>query len=64
MKKNKSITFRCSEKTYLRIQSIRQQMIDKGFDEDMLTDAYIIRESIRALDEKIKYFIYDIELKK
>lgn len=64
MKKDKIIAFRGTQKTYERINNIRKQMIQKGFDEDMLSDSYIIREAIRTLEEKIKYFVYDIEIKK
>lgn len=60
----KNISFICSDKFYNRINNIRHQMIKKGFPEEILTDEYIVKEAIRTLDEKIKYLIYDIELKK
>lgn len=60
----KNISFICSDKFYNRINSIRHQMIKKGFNKELLTDEYIVKEAIRTLDDKIKYFVYDIELKK
>lgn len=64
MKKDKIIAFRGTQKTYERINNIRKQMIAKGFEEDMLSDSYIIREAIRVYEDKLKYLIYDIEIKK
>lgn len=65
MKKDKIITIRLSEKTYNRIDNIRKQMIEKkAYNEDInLTDSFIIRDAIITLDEKIKYLIYDNEIK-
>lgn len=65
MKKTKTITIRVSEKTYNRIDNIRKQMIEKkAYNENTkLTDSFIIRDAIITLDQKIKYLIYDNELK-
>lgn len=61
MNKNKVLNVRMSETTYKKIDSIRKQMIKKGFSEEELTDSFIIRESIRTFDEKLKYLIYKKE---
>ena len=61
MKKTKTIAIRLSEKTYNRLNSIRQQLIEKGLDDELLTDSYIIREAIIVLDNKLQYLIYDKE---
>lgn len=61
MKKTKSISIRLSEKTYNRLDSIRNQLIEKGLDDELLTDSYIIREAIIMLDNKLQYLIYDKE---
>lgn len=65
MKKDKIISIRLSDKTYKRIDNIRKQMIEKkAYNEDTeLTDSFIIRDAIITLDEKIKYLIYDNEIK-
>lgn len=65
MKKDKIITIRLSEKTYNRIDNIRKQMKEKkAYNENInLTDSFIIRNAIITLDEKIKYLIYDNEIK-
>ena len=61
MKKTKSISIRLSEKTYNRLNSIREQLIEKGLNDDLLTDSYIIREAIITFDQKLRYLIYDKE---
>lgn len=57
--KNKSMTFRCSDKTIKNIQNIQKQMEQSGkFDDINISNGYIIRLAISLLNSKFKYIVW------